>query len=228
MPWLSRDHGGVHGRGWPYDPVGGPPSAPPVTPAIEGPAVAPAPEPEPAISQRAIVLLAIAGSLALVLATLGVGDWWVRNAEMRTLLGRIEQAERAQLPVFQSISPMLQLCRQGATLDEADVCDTVTIRQIAERILPKLRQTGDDVAATRLTSFHGDLRSFRDRYVDHYLAWRGWIESLAEDPTVGAFESPDSINTTFVAASEAADRALTPLPLHGNRTRVQLVFENVR
>jgi hypothetical protein len=228
---LPRDDWAVSGsgRGWPYDPVAGPPSAPASASAIEGPARARAEAaPEPAISQKAIVLLVIAGSLALILASAGISDWWVRNAEMRTLLGKIEQAERAQLPAFQSISPLLLLCRQESALDDSEQCDTVTIRQTAERILPKLQQTGDEVAGTRLTSYHGKLRTFRDRYVDHYLAWRGWLETLAQDPTAGGFQSPDSINTTFEAASEAADRALTPLPLHGNRTRVQLIFEAVR
>ena len=188
----------------------------------------PDPAPQPAISRRAIVLLAIGGSLALVLASLGLGDWWVRNSEMRTLLGRIEQAERAQLPAFQSISPLLRLCRTEAATDDVEQCDTVTIRQTAERILPKLQETGDEVAATRLTSYHGDLRTFRDRYVDHYIAWRGWLESLAQDPTTGGFESPDSIESTFGAASDAATRALTPLPIYDNRTRVEIIFDAVR
>lgn len=218
-----------HGRGWPYDPVSGPPSAPPPAYAIEGPpAASMGAEPEPTISRRAVVLLAIGGSLALVLASLGVGDWFVRNNEMRTLLGRIEIAERAQLPAFQSISPLLVLCRHEATIDDGEQCDTVTIRQTAERILPKLQQTGDEVAATRLTSYHGKLRTFRDRYVDHYMAWRGWLESLANDPTAGGFQSPESINTTFETAGDAAGKALTPLPLHGNRDRVEIIFDSVR
>lgn len=216
------------GRGWPYDPVGGPPSVPPPPPAIEGP---PQPSPrlaDPSISHRAIVLLAIGGTVAVLLASLGLGDWWMRNTEMRTLLGRIERAERAQLPAIQNISPLLQTCRQEATIDDGEHCDTVTIRQTAERILPKLQQTGDEVASTRLTSYHRHLRSFRDHYVDHYLAWRGWLEALAEDPTANGFQSPETINTTFEAASDAADRALTPLPLYGNRNRVELIFDSVR
>lgn len=184
--------------------------------------------PGPALSRRAVVLLSIAGALAVVLASVGVGDWWVRNAEMRTLLGRVERAERAQLPAIQSIGPMLFLCQQEAAGDQVELCDTVAIRQGAERVLPRLRQTGDEVAGTSLTSYHGGLRTFRDRYVDHNLAWRGWLESLAQDPTAGGFESPESISTTFEEASRAADKALTPLPIHGNRTRVEEIFASVR
>jgi len=106
-----------------------------------------------------VVLLAIAGSVAVVLASLGVGDWWVRNREMGTLLDRVERAERAQLPAIQGIGPLLFLCRQQALGDTEQLCDTVTIRAAAERSLPGLVQTGDAVAATRLTSFHGSLRT---------------------------------------------------------------------
>lgn len=174
------------------------------------------------------MLLSIAGALAIVLASVGVGDWWVRNREMRTLLERVERAERAQLPAIQGIGPMLRLCRQEAARDDEELCDTVLIREGAERTLARLGETGDEVADTRLTSFHGDLRTFRDRYVEHNLAWRSWLETLAQDPTAGDFESPLSISTTFVEASEAADEALTPLPLHGNRLRVEEIFQSVR
>ena len=188
----------------------------------------PPPPPVPAVSRRAVVLLAVAGSVAVLLATFGVGDWWLRNLELRTLLERVERAERAQLPAIQTIGPLLFLCQQEAAGDEEDLCDTVAIREGAERVLPRLEQTGEEVADTRLTSFHGRLRTFRDRYVDHNLAWRGWLESLARDPTAGGFDSPDSINTTFYAASDAADEALTPLPLHGNRERIEAIFASIR
>ena len=178
------------------------------------------------MSRRAVVLLAIGGTLALILSSLAIGDWWVRNAELRTLLGRVERAERAQLPAVLGIGPLLRLCQQEGAVEE--LCDTVSIRQGAERTLPQLSQTGDQVAATRLTSFHGSLRTFRDRYVDHNLAWRDWMETLSRDPTAGDFEVPEALATTFVRASAAADGALTPLPLHGNGSRVDEIFESVR
>ncbi len=226
----ARDHWAVSGsgRGWPSEPVGGAPAPPPDIPPIETEGF-PAPPPlPPAISRRAVALLAIGAAVVLILTSLAVGDWWVRHAEMRVLLGRVERAERAQLPAVQTIGPLLFLCQQEAAGDQEQVCDTVAIRQGAEQTLPYLRQTGDEVAATRLTSFHGSLRSFRDRYVDHNAAWRSWLETLARDPTAGGFESPASISTTFEKASKAADDALTPLPLHGNGTRVARIFASVR
>ena len=195
-------------------------------PSIDAEPFPPPPPAEPAISRRGVVLLAIAGATALVLATLGVTDWWVRNAELRTLLGRVERAERAQLP-GQDIGTLLYLCREEAR-GIPQVCDTVAIRRGAERALPTLRRMGDEVAATRLTSFHSSLQTFRDRYVDHYMAWRTWLETLAEDPTAGDFLPPESINTTFEKASDAADEALTPLPLYGNDARVEEIFALVR
>lgn len=213
-------------RGWPYEPVDRQPAPPPVAPPVEAePVPLPLPKP-PAASRKAVVLLAIGGAVALVLASLAIGDWWVRNAEMRTLLGRVERAERAQLPAVLGIGPLLRLCRQEAA--DEQVCDTAAIRLGAERTLPQLRQSGDLVAATRLTSFHGSLRTFRDRYVDHNLAWRSWLEALAKDPTAGEFEVPPAVGTTFERASDAADGALTPLPLHGNGTRIDEIFESVR
>lgn len=179
----------------------------------------------PAVSRRAVVLLAIGGALALVLSSLGIGDWWVRNAELRTLLGRVERAERAQLPAILGIGPLLRLCQQEGA---EELCDTVAIRIGAERTLPQLRQTGDLVAGTRLTSFHGSLRTFRDRYVDHNLAWRSWLETLASDPTAGAFEPPAAVDETFRRARTAAEGALTPLPLHGNAGRIEVMFESLR
>ena len=217
-----------NGRGWPYEPVDGPPAPPPDSPAI---ASDPFPEPlpaPPAFSRQAVVLLAIGGAVALVLTSLGVGDWWVRNDELRTLLGRVERAERAQLPAAQSIGPLLYLCKQEVAGADEQVCDTVAIRRGAEQALPRLRQTGDEVATTRLTSFHGNLQTFRDSYVDHNLAWRTWLETLAEDPTAGGFEAPEAISTTFRNASKAADGALTPLPLHGSGRRIEQIFESVR
>jgi len=217
-----------HRRGWPYEPVDTSPVPPPSPPQVAGPEP-PAPAAEAyAISRRAVLLLSIAGAVAIVLASLGVADWWVRNREMQTLLGRVERAERAQLPAIQGIFPLLRLCRQEAKPDEVPECDTVSIRQGAERILPRLEQTGEEVASTRLTSVHGSLRTFRDRYVAHNLAWRSWLETLSHDPTANSFRAPDAISTTFVAASHAADDALTPLPLHGNRGRVEAIFETVR
>ena len=216
------------GRGWPYEPVDGSPAPSPSAPVIEGPAIARPAATEPAISRRAIVLLSIAGALAVVLASLGVGDWWVRNQEMRTLLGRVERAERAQLPAIQSIGPLLLLCQQEASGADEDQCDPESIQEGAARALPLLGQTGDEVAATRLTSYHGRLRTFRDRYVEHNLAWRSWLELLARTPTANDFESPDDISTSFVEASQAADEALTPLPLHGSRDRIEMIFESVR
>ncbi len=214
------------GRGWPYEPVDGPPARPAEAPAIVSDPLPPPPPPPPAISRRAVVLLAIGGAVAVILATLGLADWWVRNDELRTLLGRVERAERAQLPA-QIIGPLLELCRQEARGAD-EVCDTVSIRRRAEGTLPALRRTGDEVAATRLTSFHGSLQTFRDRYVEHNLAWRSWLETLAKDPTAGRFQAPEAITTTFQDASDAADTALTPLPLHGNQARVEKIFETVR
>lgn len=216
------------GRGWPYEPVDGPPAPPLEELPIEAeplPASIPA---GPAVSRRAVVALAIGGAAALLLASLAVADWWVRNTELQVILDRVERAERAQLPALQTIGPLLYPCQQEAAGFEAEVCDTVAIRQGAERALPRLRQTGDEVAATRLTSFHGSLQTFRDRYVAHNLAWRGWLEALARDPTAGGFEPPEAIGSTFQAASEAADGALTPLPLHRNATRIAQIFQSVR
>ena len=227
---CTRDDEAVtaDGRGWPYEPVDGSPAPPPAAPAIDGPAAVPESVAGPTVSRRAVVLLSIAGALALLLASLGIGDWWVRNREMQTLLNRVERAERAQLPAIQSIGPLLYLCQQEASGDQQQLCDTVAIRQGAERVLPGLQETGDEVGATKLTSFHGGLRTFRDRYVAHNLAWRSWLEELTRDPTAGGFESPDTISTTFQAASSAADDALTPLALHGNRARVEAIFASVR
>ena len=216
-----------NGRGWPYEPVDGLREAPaPTPPAVE--ADAPPDAAAPAVSRRAVVLLSVAGAVAVVLGSLGVGDWWVRNREMQTLLDRVERAERAQLPALDGIGPRLELCQQDPAADDADQCDTVGIRAIAERALPRLEQTGEEVAGTRLTSVHGNLRTFRDRYVDHNLAWRSWLETLARDPTAGSFSSPDAIETTFFEASDAADDALTPLPINGNRRRVEAVFASAR
>lgn len=216
-------------RGWPYEPVDGGPPPVAFAPTIEGPAAEPQPEAPTPISRRAVVLLTIAGAVALLLASVGIGDWWQRNREMRTLLDRVEQAERAQLPALQSISFLLLLCQQEPTGGDEDQCDTEAIREGSERMLPRLTETGEAVANTRLTSFHGSLRTFRDRYVDHNMAWRGWIETLTNDPTAGGtFDSPESITTTFQQASDAADGALTPLPLHGNRTRVEAIFASIR
>ncbi|MEO5679724.1 MAG: hypothetical protein ABIS47_08645 [Acidimicrobiales bacterium] len=215
-------------RGWPYEPVDGAGAPVAVAPPVElvpEPVALPAPA---ALSRRALVLLAIGGAVALLLTSLAVGDWWVRNAELRTLLGRVEQAERAQLPAIQTLGQLLLLCQREAAGDREQVCDTVGIRQGAERVLPRLRQTGNEVAATRLTSFHDSLRTFRDRYVDHNLAWQAWLDTLTRDPTAGDFEAPDSISTTFEAASRAADDALTPLPLHGNGDRIEKIFLSVR
>jgi len=217
-----------NGRGWPYEPVDGPPGRPPeASPLTADPAPTALALPPP-ISRRAVVLLAIGGATAMLLATLAIGDWWVRNGELRTLLGRVEQAERAQLPALQSIGPLLDRCQQEAAGSDDQGCDTVAIRVGAERALPRLRQSGDEVAATRLTSFHGSLQTFRDRYLDHNLAWRAWLEGLTRDPTAGGFEPPEAITTTFQGASKAADGALTPLPLHGNGTRIARIFRSVR
>ena len=218
---------GVNGRGWPYEPVDGPPAPPPDTPPITAEPGPVRPMTTPAISRRAAVLLAVAGAVAVLLSTIAVGDWWVRNGELRTLLGRVERAERAQLPA-QPIGVLLYYCQQEAAGDQEQVCDTVAIRRGAERVLPLLRQAGDEVAATRLTSFHGSLRTFRDRYVDHNLAWRSWLETLAKDPTAGGFAAPRTIRTTFEDGSAAPDAALPPLPLHGNGDRIAAIFESVR
>lgn len=216
-------------RGWPYEPVDGRAASTPPPPALDDLPFALPPPPATGISRRAILLLSLAGAVAVLLTSLGIGDWWLRNREMDTLLDRVERAERAQLPAIQSIDPLLFLCQQEATTTDSSLrCDTASIRQGAERALPMLRQTGDEVAATRLTSFHGSLRAFRDRYVAHNLAWRSWLETLSVDPTAGGFDSPVSITTTFVAASVAADDALTPLALHGNRDRVGAIFASVR
>ncbi len=218
---------GENRRGWPYEPVEASPAPPPDAPPITFEPVPDGPPSPPPISRRAVVLLAIGGALALVLTTIAVGDWWLRNGELRTLLSRVERAERAQLPA-QPIGVLLYFCRQEAAGAQEQVCDTVAIRRGAERALPLLRRSGEEVAATRLTSFHGSLQTFRDRYVEHNLAWRSWLETLAKDPTAGGFESPREISTTFEAASDAADDALTPLPLHGNGTRIAEIFESVR
>lgn len=215
-------------RGWPYEPVGGPPAGPPPVVPLQGPPPPPTTLAPASISRRAVVLLAVAGVLTMALTSLGIGDWWLRNNEMRTLLDRVERAERAQLPAIQGISPLLLLCQQDPAPDDEELCDTVSIRQGAERVLPVLQETGDEVADTRLTSYHSKLRTFRDRYVDHNLAWRSWLESLAKDPTAGDFTSPQDISITFVEASDAADAALTPLALHGNRGRVEAIFASVR
>jgi hypothetical protein len=212
----------THGQGWPYEPVDRGPTVASV--AVAEPVVlsvrpdGPPPEPPlPAVRTKVFVALVATLTVAVVLATFAVADWWTRNHELDVLLDRIAVAEAAQRPMQQALGRVASTCT--FTIDR---CDLGPVQAAAQRGLPALRSSGNAVATTEIVRFHGALRELRDRYVDHNLAWQSWLDAIVAGDA--GLDQPTAIRSTWFVVVDTAQQAIPPLATNDARERVDRIF----
>ena len=147
-----------------------------------------------------IVVLVAAGGLA--------ADWVARNAEMRTLITRIEASEAAMSAFQADVEAIVGEYAGSEALSVEDrAALDVELEAAAETGLDRIALAGAGVGEVTWLSWHREVGAAQDAYLAHNRAWQAYLARAAEDPAEFDVEQTD-VNTTFTAAEEPLRAAL--------------------
>lgn len=162
----------------------------------------------------------------LTLGILGalVGDWAVRNVEMRTLVTRIEASEAA-MGDFQDEFQAILAESQGSealSVEQRAVLDR-RLSEAAAKGRDAIATAGDQVAAVRWLAWHREIGRAQDAYLAHNRAWQAYLGRAAKDAQEFGV-TQEEVNATFEAAESPIRAAVPALPLFDLAQRVSEIF----
>lgn len=163
-----------------------------------------------------VLVLLVAGAL--------VGDWGLRNGEMRALVTRIEASEAAMGALQGEIQSVLAEYQDAEALSVEDrAALDERLAQAAGAGRDAVAAAGAQVAALRWLSWHSEVGAAQDAYLAHNRAWQEYLSRAAEDPAEFAVEQTE-VNDTFEAAEAPVRAAVPPLALFNLPARVDVIF----
>lgn len=189
--------------------------------------IAPAPASAPARRPRRWLPIVLgAAAFVVVLAALGavVGDWTVRNLEMRAVVAWIEVSEAAMGDLQAEVTSIAAEYEGRVPLDEADQAEIdAALTAVAAEGLARVTDAGDGVAGVRWLLWHPEVGAAQDAYLAHNRAWQAYLERAAKDPSEFA-RAQDDINSTFADAEDDLRDALPAPALFDLVDRVSTIF----
>jgi hypothetical protein len=158
-----------------------------------------------------VVAGAITFVLTLVVVGSLVGDWAVRNVEMRQLISQIEVSEQAMAGTQVGIANAVGEFRdkeQPTAADQAAL--EAALKAAAANGLVGVINGGGLVEGVRVLPWHTGITDAQRAYLAHNKAWQDYLTKASTD--VAEFSKEQvAINETF-AAAEAPMRGAVPSP----------------
>jgi len=168
------------------------------------------------------------GALAFLVAFVGfglaAGDWASRNAEMNSLVTRIEASESAMQQTQDELAAIFAEYEGSpavTTEEKAKFADKLKAAAAAGE--QRVTAAGDGVLGVVVLPWHGNIAAGKEAYVVHNLAWQGYLGAAAKNPDVILEEQP-LINDTFMAAEPVLKKAVPEPPLFDVKVRVDDIF----
>lgn len=165
-------------------------------------------------------------TFVIVLAGLGavVGDWALRNAEMRSLITQVEESEAAMGALQQGVQDVAAAYESKLPLDDQEQAALDTeLETLASQARDAIGAAGDDVAGVRWLLWHREIGAAQEAYLAHNRAWQAYLARAAEDPAEFGRQQ-DLVNTTFVEAESSVRFAVPVAPLFDIDQRVDAIF----
>lgn len=165
-------------------------------------------------------------SFLLILVAGGalVGDWTLRNSEMRELVTAIEASENEMRVTQEQVTEVFAPFDVGGPLSpEETALLTRQLADIASNARERIERAGSVVASVSVMPWHSAILSAQESYVVHNGAWIDYMARAAQDPV--EFVNPQPfVNSSFMAA-EPILRAAVPIPaLYAIDQRVAQIF----
>lgn len=168
-----------------------------------------------------------AAALIVIGMALAVGDWLVRNMEMRALMATMEESEAAMATVQDDVRSIVLGVGLTGEPSDADLLQLNTdLAAVALDGRDSVAVAGRAVEAVTVLPWHGEISEARDAYLAHNLAWQAYLSAAAELPT--EFGRPqDQVNSTFDEAGPLIREAVPQPALFALPDQVDRVLGSV-
>lgn len=171
-----------------------------------------------------VLIGVLAFLVVLVGFGLAAGDWISRNAEMDSLVTRIEASESAMQQTQDELALIFaeyEVPPELTTEEKAKFADELKAAALAGQ--KRVTEAGNGVLDVVVMPWHGNIAAGKEAYVVHNLAWQGYLGAAAKNPEVILEEQP-LINDTFMAAEPLLKKAVPEPPLFDLSVRVDDIF----
>lgn len=165
-------------------------------------------------------------SFLLVLVAGGalVGDWTLRNSEMRDLVTAIEASEQEMRIANERRDDALAPFGIGGDLTPEETALLIrNLAGIAADSRQRIDRAGAKVSAVWALPWHADVLRAQEGYVVHNRAWVDYMARAAQDP-IEWFNPQPLVNSSFFAVEPLLTSAV-PIPaLFDLHQRVAKIF----
>lgn len=155
---------------------------------------------------------------------LAAGDWASRNAEMNSLVTKIEASESSMQQTQDELAAIFAKFEEPPTLtaqEKAKFADELKAAAAAGE--QRVTAAGNGVRDVVVMPWHGHIAAGKEAYVVHNLAWQGYLRAAAKDPAV-ILEDQPAINESFMASEPLLKKAVPEPPMFDLETRVNDIF----
>ena len=166
-----------------------------------------------------------AAVLVLMLAVAAVvGDWALRNVEMRSFVAAVESSEQAMSDTQAAVREAFAPFEGQESLGDADQeALRAALSDVARAGAVGVADGARAVESVRILPWHTALLDARTAYLEHNQAWQDYLTTAAEDPA--EFVVPQAAVASTWDAAEPAVRSALPVPtLFGLSARVDAIF----
>lgn len=157
--------------------------------------------------------------VTLLLGGILVADWAWRNAEMQTLLDRVEASEAVMGALNEAVGQAFEEHGAGGDRSKLDG----ELRELAAMAREDIKAAGAEVAALPIAPWHADIERARDAYLQHNAAWVDYMERASR--SAAEFIAPQPlVNETFFAAQPFFVEAIPAPDVRDFAARIAAIF----
>ena len=193
------------------DPMSSGPGAPPPAPVRPGRGPG-----------RAVLIWGLL-TVAVLLASVAVGEWAAKSQEMNRLVDGIEQSEAAMTRTMTAVS--LAIGPNGSLGDTDAGVAQEQLKQAAATGLTGVKAAADQITVVPIQPWHHDVLAARDAYLAHNRAWQDFLTRAASDPSVWLTDD-NKIESTWDALGPVLTGAVPTPAILGLDDRVAAILDD--
>jgi hypothetical protein len=194
-----------------------------VDPMSSGPGSPPPAPVQPSRGPGRAVLIWVLATVAVLLASVAVGEWAAKSQEMNRLVDGIEQSESAMTRTMAAVS--LAIGPNGSLGDTDAGAAQEQLKQAAVTGLAGVKAAAERIAAVPIQPWHHDVVAARDAYLAHNSAWQDFLTRAASDPSVWLTDD-SKIESTWDALGPVLTDAVPTPAILGLDDRVAAILTN--